>query len=81
MNMKEQLAMQALYNRRVAGADAFERTEAPAKSTGDGGGSPSRTDVARMNKAELVEELRKRDMGTDGNANDLRDSLLDVLFG
>lgn len=81
MNMKQQLAMQAIYDARERGDLIREPDPFPVPDDDpEPNDNPSRTDVARMSKARLVEELSKRGIGTDGRADELRERLAGELF-
>lgn len=81
MNMKQQLAIQAIYDARDRGEIAGEPDPLPMSADEPASSeNPTRTDVARMGKKRLEKELADRGLSTDGRADELRDRLAGELF-
>lgn len=81
MNMKQQLAMQAIYDARERGDLIGEPDPFPiAEDDPEPNENPSRTDVARMSKSRLVDELTARGLSVEGRADDMRERLAQELF-
>lgn len=76
MNLIEQLKIQAMYQRQVSGKTEQAAPEIPSKSE-----TPSKSDIAVMKKADIVEWLEAH--GVDdpqGSVSDMRDQLRSIMF-
>lgn len=80
MSMKQQLAIQAMYDAKARG-EASAQAAPPLEGSSAAAAAPTRTEVARMSKARLVEELARRGLRAEGRGDDLRARLAEELFG
>jgi len=82
MDMKQQLAIQAMYDAQERGELMAEPEPLPLPDDDpEPTDAPTRTDVARMSKARLADELARRGLDIEGRGDELRARLAQELFG